>query len=425
MRKFWLGIIGLAAASTANAAVVTYTLSLHESATGAVTTQNQFVIYASVSQGDNAGLFAYGVDIKGTGDVGGPTTMTLVNRTPSGKWDADQLDPNYDPGNVYPSKFGGYGAGRAATASTGIISGVTDLSKGDPSNATPGDLVRVFGIGQVAHKMDESRPPADQSTGVPVAYGPYVADAGTDGGATAFGNPSNPAGATYIVPAGAIRIATGNWTGTAPSIENLSVNTKASVWKLNELNNPKATQNDIALLDFKFRDLGGPPPGLDTVSLNGTLKGTNQAVAGGIAVTGSNGKYSSEVDQLLDPSVATGNAPIQTIGDEAGNVYVMAKLVGSAADIATVLANLTNDVDATDPEFAKLHTNYDGAFGAGGFNALLKFTNVAGAKTFNWELAGTHGSVVVDQLAAVPEPASLGLLGVAGLALAGRRRRKA
>src|SRR4051794_4790023 len=106
MWKLWLGIIGLAAASTANAAVVTYTLSMHEAATGAVTANNNFVIYATVSQGDNAGLFAYGVDLKGTGDAGGPTTLTLVNRTPSGKWDVDQADTNYDPGNVYPTKFG-------------------------------------------------------------------------------------------------------------------------------------------------------------------------------------------------------------------------------------------------------------------------------------------------------------------------------
>ena len=49
MRKLWLGILGLAAASTANAAIVTYTISLHETATGAVTTANQYVVYSTCS----------------------------------------------------------------------------------------------------------------------------------------------------------------------------------------------------------------------------------------------------------------------------------------------------------------------------------------------------------------------------------------
>jgi len=413
MRKLWLGIIGLAAASTANAAVVTYTLSLHESATGAVTANNQFAIYATVSPGDNAGLFAYGVDLKGTGDVGGPTTLTPANRTPSGKWDVDQTDANYDPGNVYPTKFGGYGAGRSAVGTTGIISGVTDLSKG-------ADLVPVFGVGQVSHKMDDFRPAPDQSTGVPVAYGAYVPDSGSDGGATAYGNPSNPAGASVIVPAGSVRIATGSWTGAAPSIEQLSVNTKASVWKVSHPNN---TENDIATLQFAFRDLAGGGP---ATSLTGVVSNPNQAVGGSIAVTGNNNGYVSEVDQLLDPSVNKGSAPIVTIGDEAGSIYVMAKLNGTAADIATFLAANNTDVDSSDPQFALLHGAYDSKFGGGGFNALFKFPTIAGAKVFNWDFSGTTTpNLTVDQLAVVPEPATMSLLCLGALGLLARRRRNA
>src|SRR5438552_7775516 len=171
MRKLWLGILGLAAASTANAAVVTFTLSLHESATGTVSA-NGWALYATVSQGDNAGLFAFGVDLKGTGDPGGPTTLTMANRSPSGTWDADPNDPNYDASQVYPTKFAGYGAGRSTRTATGIVSAVTDLSKG-------GDLIPVFGIGQNANiKMNDSKPPPDTSTGVPVAYANYVPAAG-------------------------------------------------------------------------------------------------------------------------------------------------------------------------------------------------------------------------------------------------------
>src|SRR5205823_1246131 len=62
MRKISALLAGVVLASSAKAAVVTYTVALHESATGALTTANQFAIYATVSQGDNAGLFAYGID---------------------------------------------------------------------------------------------------------------------------------------------------------------------------------------------------------------------------------------------------------------------------------------------------------------------------------------------------------------------------
>src|SRR4051812_19196941 len=173
MRKLWLGIIGLAAASTANAAVVTYTLSLHESATGTVVSTNQFVVYATVSQADNSGLFAFGLDLKGTGDAGGPTALSVTNRTPNGSWDTDPSDPNNDFG-VY-TKNSGFGTGRGAAGTTGVVSGVQDLAKGS-------DLVPLFGYGQVAHKMDDFRPaPVDGSMG-PIAYGPYAGVQGTDGG---------------------------------------------------------------------------------------------------------------------------------------------------------------------------------------------------------------------------------------------------
>jgi len=410
MRKLWLGIIGLAAASTANAAVVTFTLSTHEGVTGAESA-NGWALYATVSQGDNAGLFAFGVDLKGTADVGGPTAMTLTNRSPNGTWDTDPNDPNND-GGVY-TKYAGYGTGRGNSPTSGVVSGVSDLAKGP-------DLIPVFNIGQQVVKMNDSKPgPAQGSLG-PIAYSNYVPVTGTDQN---LGTPFNNAARPWVpqVASGSVRIATGTFTGTM-GFDLGSVNTKASVWKLSHPNN---TENDIASIQTIVRDFTAPPPGgNDTVSLNGTTKGTNQAVGGSIAVSGANNSYVSEVDQLLSPSVNTGNAPIQAIGDEAGNVYVMAKLVGSAADIATLLGNLTNDVDATDSQFAPLHANYDAAFGGGGFNALFKFGNVAGPKTFNWEFASTTG-VTVDQLAAVPEPATISLLGLGALGLLARRRRNA
>src|SRR5437867_4299432 len=161
MRKIVALLAGVVLASSAKAAVVTYSIRLLESPAGQVTANNQFAVYATVSQGDNAGLFAFGIDLTGTGDAGGPTTLTLVNRTPDGRWDADPIDSNFDPANYYPGKYGGFGTGRGARGVTGVVSGVADLAKGD-------DLVRVYGFGQTAHRMDDFHPPPDTSTGVPV-----------------------------------------------------------------------------------------------------------------------------------------------------------------------------------------------------------------------------------------------------------------
>ena len=67
---------------------------------------------------------------------------------------------------------------------------------------------------------------------------------------------------------------------------------------------------------------------------------------------------------------------------------------------------------------------YDSQFGGGGFNLLYTQPNFAGAKVINWDFA-TNTGAVIDQLAVVPEPASMTLLGLGGLGVLARRRRNA
>jgi hypothetical protein len=387
MRKLWLGIIGLAAASTANAAVVTYTLSYNDFGAG-TRVDGSWAVYASTSANDNAGLFAFGVDLA---PGAGGTIATLANRANGVVMTDSATDEQLNLG---------FTTGRTQDLAAGKFSGLGDLGAGAA-------MKPIYGFGQHVDKLDNYIPAN------------FDVQSATFGGGRAV----NYGVETYTPPGGTPRnmflIGRGTFTGAKPVFETGSVDSKASVY----VSNTTGTQNVIAQLVYDTRDLGVTVTP-DYVALNGPVKGANQAVGGGITVTGSNGGYTSEVDQLLNPSMNTGNAPIQSIGDEAGNVYVMAKLAGSAADITTLLNTLTNDVGAADSQFALLHSAYDTQFGAGGFNALFKFANTAGPKTFNWEFGTTTG-VTVDQLAAVPEPATFGLLGLGALGLLARRRRNA
>lgn len=429
-RKLWLGMIGLAAASTAQAAIVTLTMSYNESPSSSAVATGSFTVYATVSQGDNRGLFAYGIDLAAADNT--TTTLTaLVNRGPHGVWNVDDLDPEYDPdNNSYPTYDGGFGTGRGANIGTGVVSGVQDLAK------IP-NLVRIYGFGQTPGTMDSNRPAPYQndpaaSNGGQVSFKPYTADANTDihNGDTPLntsGGLNNKSGVTNL-PAGTIRLITGKWTGAAPLIQvGPTASTGISVWSLadptpgQENKNEKVEGNNLVV---QYRDWAGTTVTPATAVLGGTSTNTITPVGGNIAVSGSNGHYVSEVDPLSDPSLTKGSAPIVGIGDEAGFIYVMAKLNGTPAEIAAALASSTTDIDATsgDANFAALHAAYDSQFTGGSFNALFKMPNITGAKVFNYDFSG-FPTVTFDQLAAVPEPATMGLMAFAGMGLLARRRR--
>jgi len=446
MKKLWLGILGLAVASTAQAAVVTFTLSLHEGTTGAATAASTFAVWATASA-DNAGLYAYGVDMKTSDPSEGGiiTRSSLVNRTANGSWTIDDADPNYngdwDAAGGYAVKSGGFGTGRGVSAGPapgpfGVVSGVQDLAK-EPN------LVKLYHAGQTGFggNMDVAGPKpaaytyppgAVDSLGNPltgtVAYKNYAsAEAGADGatntgsgGRANMGAPVNPGGSIPAIAPGSIRLFTGGWSGTTlPTLSSIEsgANTLASVWH----DASGADVFDNATIQLALRDM--IPTVANTFVVSNTAVGTPQAVGGAILVTGSNNKYSSEVDQLLDPSVNKGTASVQTIGDESGFLWVMAKVTGTAADVTAIVNAFNNGAAGDSATAAQLHSLYGPQFAGGDFNLLFRTANIAGAKNVNWDFSGGNPGAVVDQMAVVPEPATMGLMGFAGLGLLARRRR--
>jgi hypothetical protein len=363
--------------------------------------QNQFTVYATVSAADNSGLYAYGVQLKPAAGSG----LSIVHRTVNATLEVDESDPDYD-GEFYPTKYIGFGADRVADAAGGRAGGAQDLSNGT-------DLVRLYGFGQAPGNLNSYLPNINPN----LAYRIATTESGTD---RSWGVPCQ--NDVFPLATGTVRLMTGSWTGSSapagwPTIDQSSSNTFAHVWKLNTGND----ETETAEVRFAIRDFAAHFDFFALATLGNIPGGTsNIAVGGAISVSGGNRSYVSEVDGLTG-EIVRGYAPIEGIGDETGNIYVMAKLVGTAADIAALLSLLNSDVGAEDSQFAPLHAAYDGQFGDGGFNALFKFQNIVGSKVFSFDSGVSP--VVWDRLAVVPEPGWRSGMGILGLLLMMRRKR--
>src|SRR2546423_1917022 len=154
MRKLWLGIIGLAAASTANAAIVTFTMSYNDdgSGGGAGSAPGVFAVYATDSA-DNGGIFGLGLDLQGPVD-------NLANMLQGVSWKKTTVSTN--------TKYAGMLAGFATDAVALKASGLQDLSKGT-------DLLPVRGLGQQGGDLLTLKPAANNQftdiNGNGTAYG--------------------------------------------------------------------------------------------------------------------------------------------------------------------------------------------------------------------------------------------------------------
>jgi hypothetical protein len=348
----------LLSARTLSASIVTFTLSYHDNGSGVIAF-NQWAVYASASA-DSAGLFEYSVDLL-------PFTGTILNR---GNGVIMEDSGSGDQLNL------GFTAGRHKDPAQGQFSGRADLDAGAAFRP-------VYGIGQE---------PGDLDNFIPSNFDTQLSTSGS--GRAAYGIETYAGRNLFL-------LARGSWTGQHPEFDKLSPDSSAKVYV-----SRAGVQNTSAPVVYDYR--GPEPPPRNFVGIGNTADAgspTNVAAGGAIAVQGANGRYASEVDDLAFDAVTRGHAPILTIGDEPGSLYVMARLNGSPADINALLNLTTADVGPEDPEFAKLHAAYDARFAAGGFNALFKYPNILGPKIFSWDFGGP--GVSMDQLAVVPEPAML------------------
>jgi len=361
--------------------IVTYTLSLNDDGSGCFNcAPNVFAVYADVST-DNGGLFGWSVDLSGPIDQL-YTTGPAASYTKSGS----------------PTKYAGFTTGVTEDVSAGKIGGVQDLGAG-------ANLIPIYGFGQVGGDLSATPPK-------PIGYAYHDINK----------NLSGPAYRSHLL------LGVGSWASPgAPSFEPGSADNKASVYVDGSGTASTTAEVHLRTTDGCFFVAGVASSGKltatcersDLFRVSGVAEYSNQALGGSIRVTGANGGYSSEVDQLLDPSATSGSAPVQSIGDEAGNLFVMAEVSGDASAVAGIINEFNNG--SLSAEAPHLHQLYDSQFGAGGFNLLYTSPNFAGTKVVNWDFVIAPGAVI-DQLAVVPEPGVMGIAGIGVMMLCRRGR---
>lgn len=186
---------------------------------------------------------------------------------------------------------------------------------------------------------------------------------------------------------------------------------------------------------FRIRNYNAPGTRLagtvtNLIGLSPQPGETNLATGGQVTITGSAGSYTSEIDDLTEND-SRGSAVLNHIGSE-GRTLVMLWLSGSSSDVNSVINSLDGqggydiaaaNVGAGDPLFGdiqKLSASYPG------FSALVAFDQTPDNGALTWDFSGTVDqsgtpTVTLDKIAAVPEPAVPGSLGLLALSALFRR----
>lgn len=167
---------------------------------------------------------------------------------------------------------------------------------------------------------------------------------------------------------------------------------------------------------------------VDGFTLTPTAANTNLAVGGSVHVGKVGGGYYSEVNQLT-ANANNGSVTADT-AITGGPTFVLVWLTDTDLNNATTISTTLSDLNAVSggtysiissgTEFTNLKNIYGGDMTAIiAFNAGLPLDSA-----FNWNFSNDHADIVIDRLAIVPEPASFGLIALAGSSLLFRRKRR-
>jgi len=216
--------VGITAA--AQAATVTYSLSLNDNGAG-VATPGSWALYADVSQGDNAGLVGYGAQLA--------NNTTAASRTPFGQY---QYGGANDP--PPPDFIAGFSNSRVATVGA-ALSGAQDT--------TVSTAWVLAGFGQSSFTMASKIPAVDYSyvnlggataTSSPKAH--LLLNSGLYGGTTATGSGPNTGDGFAMLPTDYVSFPSAVKFDTTQAGIN---NTKANVLVAGSVNGPGTSESTI------------------------------------------------------------------------------------------------------------------------------------------------------------------------------------